>query len=875
MNTMTPEQIRRAYIEFFKSKGHAHVPSDAIVPSKDPTLLFTTAGMVQFKALYAGAPLPYSTAVTVQKCIRAGGKGSDLENVGKTLRHHTFFEMLGNFSFGDYFKKEAIAYAYEFIRDVLKMDMEKLWVSVYDDDEEAKQIWIDIGFPAARIVKLGKKDNFWGPAGDEGACGPCSEIYFDLGEPYGCKREQCAVGCDCERFLEFWNLVFPQYYAEKSGEFRPLERRGVDTGMGLERLSFLMDGTAKNNYQTGLFRPIISAIEKVSGKRYEAASQSWFHVIADHSRALVFTIGEGILPSNEGRGYVIRRIIRRAIRFGQKLSIEKPFLAELVPVVIEVMKNAYPEIESSLELVKKIVHEEEQRFQKTLKNAVSILDQEIDTLKAKNLKVFPGEVSFRLYDTYGLPLDIIRELVLENDLQFDQEGFDVCLKNQKTMGKQSWKGTSYTVDVLEKQLSGLNETEFCGYDKHKESSGILALFKDGQRIENAHEGETVCVVCSKTPFYAESGGQVSDTGSIRFGEKGLASVIDVQKLANNIYVHEIHINQGILATGDVVHLEIDSLRRQEIRKHHTATHMLQAVLISVLGSHVKQAGSLVSYDRLRFDFSHTSRLTVEEIQSVESKMNDWIIRNENLSVEHMSLAEAKEKKITANFGDKYGDKVRAVFIGDDSRELCGGTHLTSTGLAGGFKILSENSVSSGVRRIEAVVGKAFIELCHHKSQLLASVVASLKTSEGSVLERTVQITENVKALEKKIIEIGKARPGEAKWNYNFEHNGVDAVIEGYENLSADVLQSRVDEYKSKSNRPFVFLVSIEDNKLNLISYSPVPSVHAGNWVRDVAAVCDGKGGGRPDLGRGGGKDVSRVEAVLQKARETLQGLLAK
>jgi alanyl-tRNA synthetase len=861
---MKPQEIRTAYLNFFKSKGHSIVPSDTLVPSNDPTLLFTTAGMVQFKGLYAGAALLYPTAATVQKCLRAGGKGSDLEKVGKTLRHHTFFEMLGNFSFGDYFKKEAIHYAWEFITAVLKMDTSKLWVSVFEDDDEAKELWIQLGFPKERIVKLGKEDNFWGPAGNEGACGPCSEIYYDLGPNRSCGKPSCAVGCDCERYLEFWNLVFPQFYQNPDGSRKALARRGVDTGMGLERLSFLMDSRADNNYQTEIFKPIIQVLVTHTGIPYEEPWISAFHVVADHIRALTFSIGDGVLPSNEGRGYVIRRILRRAVRFGQKLGIRQPFLFDLARTVVECMKEQYPELSETLPMISKIIRSEEERFIETLKRGEEHLKDLLYHQKFSTSPMLSGDWVFHLYDTLGLPLDVIQEEAEEQNIPVDIEGFQKRLAEQKSKGQQSWKGTSYTEDSTNALLKDQKTpTYFLGHEFTFHSASILAIIENNTRPLILGEGNEGILILNQTVFYAEGGGQIADTGYIVIGDEVQALVLDVQKSSQGIYLHMVKMIRGALKVGDKVHLIFDFEKRKEIQKHHTATHMLQFVLQEHLGKHVKQAGSLVTMDRLRFDFSHTQKITPEEIEKIEDAMNTWILKNDPLSTCQLDLEEAKKQNITANFGEKYGERVRAVFIGS-SKELCGGTHAPSSGVIGGFKILSESSVAAGVRRIEAVVGKAFLKNAREQAVLLKNLGAYFKVAPESVFERVEAQTRKIKELEKQIALSHTESQDTLSFDVSFQAGTTQIMIQGYSKIYGDSVLKILDKAKSKNKDLLLCLGFINNDQIQYIA-ARQGSVHfdCAKLIREISAYVGGKGGGKPDMARGGGKDLTRFEASLK------------
>ena len=871
---MKPHEIRSRYLEFFRSKGHEIVDSDSLVPSKDPTLLFTTAGMVQFKSLYAGAPLTFSKASTVQKCLRAGGKDSDLEKVGKTLRHHTFFEMLGNFSFGDYFKEEAIAYANEFIFEVLKMDKSKIWVSVYEDDEEAKQIWIKNGFPAERIVKLGKKDNFWGPAGAEGACGPCSEIYYDLGPSRSCGKPDCAVGCDCERYLEFWNLVFPQFYQEKDGSRRPLARKGVDTGMGLERISFLMDHEAQNNYQTQIFKTIIQAIEKIADKPYEASTAAPYHVVADHLRALTFAIGDGVIPSNEGRGYVLRRILRRALRFGKKIGLTRPFLHEMAAVVSSEMSCQYKDLPKNLPMIQKIILNEEEKFLHTLNKGIGELETVVEHLLKNNGTRLEGAQLFKLYDTFGLPYEVIKEVAEENNLELDEEGFDRCMKEQKLKGKKSWKGTVYSLDAAENLLKDAVPTLFLGYCSGHCDGAVTALIKADEKVESLKAGDEAVMVTNQSVLYAESGGQVFDRGIVTW-QGGKALVQEVQKSRNGVFLHSIHVEEGTLHTGMTVVLAYDEARRNEIRKNHTSTHLLQYALRKHLGQHIKQAGSMVSEERLRFDFSHTQKLSAEELKKVETEVNNLILENLPVEIRELSLREAKESKdIIANFGEKYGETVRMVNVGGKSMELCGGTHISNTGFINGFKIISESSVSAGVRRIEAVTGRVFLEKTQEQDDILSVLAGEFKVPYDKIQDSVLSLQQKIKELEKKLSQRKNSSGLKADADFSFKAKETEFIVQGYRDISGEDLLSILDGYKQQKNSLFAFLAASFEGKLIFIcSRKNFTEIDCSKVLKEICTECGGKGGGQPDIARGGGKDVAMLETGLRKAAEAIKKIL--
>ncbi|HFB83669.1 MAG TPA: alanine--tRNA ligase, partial [Thermodesulfatator sp.] len=687
MQALKGAEIRRLFLDFFADRGHEIVPSSSLIPADDPTLLFTNAGMVQFKKVFLGQERrSYRRAASCQKCIRAGGKHNDLENVGYTARHHTFFEMLGNFSFGDYFKAEAIEFAWEFLTEVLKLPRERLWVTVFRDDDEAAELWMKIAkVPADRIVRLGEKDNFWS-MGDTGPCGPCSEIIFDQGPKVGCGRPECAVGCDCDRYLELWNLVFMQYNRTKDGRLEPLPRPSIDTGMGLERITATVQGKT-SNYESDLFAGLLRRLEDLSGRRYgqEEKFDIAMRVIADHSRAAAFLIADGVLPSNEGRGYVLRRIIRRAARFGKILELTSPFLFSVARVVIEEMGQVYPELNQNQMTIEKVLEHEEQRFAETLEFGLRLLSQEIARLRSRGEEVIPGEFIFRLYDTYGFPYDIVRDVAIEAGLKLDMEGFSREMEAQRARSRAARRAADISAATIYQEMAQRGQgVRFVGYETTEAQSRLLAIVKEGREQPEARVKETVELIFEETPFYGEAGGQVGDTGLV-VAPKGRARVEDTVRVGD-VFVHRAKVEEGRLAVGDVCQLVVLSDRRRAIACNHTATHLLHAALRQVLGEHVKQSGSLVAPDRLRFDFSHFEALTLEQIFAIEDLVNEKIRQDLPLQVEILPLKEALSRGAVALFGEKYGETVRLVSIPGFSQELCGGTHVSRTGEIGFFKI---------------------------------------------------------------------------------------------------------------------------------------------------------------------------------------------
>ncbi|MFN3534805.1 MAG: alanine--tRNA ligase, partial [Desulfatiglandales bacterium] len=698
-------EIRAAFLEFFRKKGHEVVESSSLVPREDPTLLFTNAGMVQFKKLFLGEEKRhYKRAATCQKCMRAGGKHNDLENVGYTHRHHTFFEMLGNFSFGDYFKREAINWAWELLTDVYKLDREKLHVSVYEEDDEAFGIWeTEIGLPSQKIVRLGKESNFWA-MGDTGPCGPCSEIYYDLGPEMGCGNTGCRPGCDCDRYLEVWNLVFTQFDRSPEGRLTPLSQPNIDTGMGLERISSVIQGV-RSNFETDLFRPIIHRIEELSGIGYGNGKRGdiSFRVIADHTRAVVFLVADGIVPSNEGRGYVLRRVIRRAIRFGLNLGLKEGFMWPVAEKVIELMSKDYPEVERARNGVKGVILNEEKRFHFTLEQGMKALDNYLEEMREKGLQRIPGEWAFKLYDTYGLSLDILQDVAREQGLGVDLEGFNSAMEIQRARSQEAWKteGAFEVPHYLREMVAGGLFTPFLGYETLSAQSRVLKIFSQGKEVEEALAGQECEILLEESPFYGEGGGQVGDGGLI-VGKEGDFSVLTTKKYGQGILLHVGRVEKGRIKKGERVFAEVSYEERLATMRHHTSTHLLHSALRDILGDHVKQAGSLVSPTRLRFDFTHFQQVDPQTLREIEEFVNRAIQRDIQVKTRIMKRQEAMESGAMAIFEEKYGEEVRAVEIEGVSRELCGGTHVSSTGQIGIFKILGETGIASNVRRIEAL-----------------------------------------------------------------------------------------------------------------------------------------------------------------------------
>ena len=862
---MNSEAIRKAYLDFFESKGHTSVESASLVPDNDPTLLFTNSGMVQFKDAFAMLEnRGYTRAVSCQRCIRAGGKHNDLDNVGYTARHHTFFEMLGNFSFGDYFKSETIAFAWEFLTEVLNIPKDRLWVTIHDSDDEAHAIWVnEIGFPADRMTRMGDKDNFW-TMGDTGPCGPCSEIFYDHGEaipggPPGSEDD------DLDRFVEIWNLVFTQFDRSADGTLTPLPSPCVDTGMGLERLAAVMQ-SVHNNYDTDLFQPVIGKAAKVLG--VGDLQNPSLKVIADHLRSSVFLICDGVLPSNEGRGYVMRRIMRRALRHGHALGATKPFFHELVPVLVAEMGNTYPMLIKTSEQIERIVLKEETQFALTLDQGMRILDEAIAGLSDQ---VIPGAVIFKLYDTYGFPADLTGDIARERNLLLDMPGFESEMSQQRNRARAASKFQGEGVEDLAIEAV----TAFLGYETLNLTASVVAIH-DGSRFVDSWAGDgAVSVVLDQTPFYAESGGQVGDRGSL-IADGVALRVLDTRKSGGAI-VHYCQSEIGALAIGDQLQAVVSPSVRQNTARHHSATHLLHAALRAVLGDHVNQRGSLVSADRLRFDFSHFEGVTAEELQAIERLCNEEILKNTPISTEVMSVDAAKERGAMALFGEKYSESVRVLTMGDGfSMELCGGTHALRTGDLGLLRVLSEQGIASGVRRIEAVVGEQALSAVAETDAFANAVSAVLKTDRGAALARLEQIIDHNRRLEKEVSALNtKLVSGESLDTADavFEVKGIPVLVNLIDGADPKSLPDALDQLKNKLGRGVVVLATAQAGKIALVvgvTKDLVGQVHAGELVNHIALQVGGKGGGRPDMARAGGSDVEALPAALA----SVEGYLA-
>jgi alanyl-tRNA synthetase len=875
----TGDAIRESFLKYFESKGHTKVTSSSLTPKDDPTLLFTNAGMVQFKNAFLGLEnRGYTRAVTCQKCARAGGKHNDLENVGVTARHHTFFEMLGNFSFGDYFKEEAIAWAWEYLIDVAKLPKEKLWITIFKDDNEAFEIWNKkMKVPANRIVRMGEKSNFW-MMGETGPCGPCSEILYDQGKDTGCGRPECDVHCDCDRHLEIWNLVFTQYDRDEKGKLNPLAKPSIDTGMGLERLTAVIQGM-KSNYDTDLFSPIIRFMEKTSGKTYgkNAENDVSIRVIADHSRALTFLIGDGITPSNEGRGYVLRRILRRAARHGKMLGINKPFLNESAQVVIDMMKGVYPDLVEKASFITKMILNEEQRFMETLDAGLRILNEETAALKKAGKSILPGSLVFKLYDTFGFPTDLTADIVKRDGFTLDNDGFEAEMEQQRVRARGAWKGSGEEAIAecyLKASSSGI-VSEFCGYERvNKEDAKVMAIFVDGKPLDSAtvRESQRAEIVLNATPFYGESGGQTGDAGYLE-GAGFSFTVEDTKKPLENFIVHRGVVRKGEIKVGAKAKLVVDEERRRAIAANHSGTHILQAALKAVLGDHIKQSGSQVNAEGLRFDFTHFSKISDDEMQRVEDIANDIIRKNLEVKTEICSLEDALKTGATAVFDEKYGATVRIVKMGEMSMEFCGGTHVKRTGDIGLLKVVHESAIAAGVRRIEAVTGKAALLHVQKVEEELKGTAGLFKANLFEVYDRAEKILKEKRELEREIETLkGKiaAKDSGDMMNQIKEIGGVKVLSVEVSITDAKTLRDFGDKLRDKMESGIILLGSKAGEKallLCMVTKDLSVKYHAGNIIKELAPLVGGSGGGRPDMAQAGGtqpENLSKIFPALEK-----------
>lgn len=868
MRYMTGNEIRTAYLQFFKSKEHLILHSFPLIPHNDPSLLLIGAGMAPLKPYFTGKLVPPSHRVTTsQKCIRTG----DIDNVGRTARHHTFFEMLGNFSFGDYFKKEAISWAWEFLTEVLELDKDKLYVTIYPDDKEAYDYWHNmIGLADERIFPM--DDNFWEIG--EGPCGPDSEIYYDLGPERGCGKPTCTVGCDCDRYLEIWNLVFSQYDRQKDGSYKPLAKKNIDTGCGLERLASVIQ-QKESNFETDLIFPIIEKIiDRCHGDYSDPQQKIAMKVIADHIRATTMMISDGILPSNEGRGYVLRRIIRRAVRFGRLLGITDMFLSSLVDTVIDILGVEYPELKEHEDLTKKVIDTEEKQFSTTLAQGMELLDSMMAA--TTDTKVLAGTEVFKLYDTFGFPMELTEEIAQEKGYTIDKDGFAAAMKEQQDRARAARAKVS--AKVATPDTTKLDQNALTN-DPTATKATVAMLGKGGVEINEAHDGEEVMVILSANPFHAEGGGQVGDTG-VLVGKEGKADVTDAKALPNGLTYLVATITEGVIHEGDELSLSVDTERNLALARNHTATHLLQAALRKVLGNHVNQAGSLVEPDRLRFDFTNFSPVSAKELAEVEDMVNAEILKNVPVTIEEMPIDDAKKKGAMALFGEKYGDVVRVVSVDDFSCELCGGSHVTSTGIIGSFRILSESGTGTGVRRIEAVTGAAAVEKAKADAAELENIAALLKAKVADVPERLAHVLQQIKDAEKELQQLKKdaaMSDMDSILGAKEDIAGVPVVTAVAQAESMDDLRSLADTVLDKLGSGVVLLGTANGDKVNFVckvaKVDTKKGLHAGKIIKAAAQAAGGNGGGRPDMAQAGGKEPDKLEAALAVGKDTIRSIL--
>ena len=871
MQKLGLNEIREKYLAFFESKGHLRLSSFSLVPQKDPSLLLINSGMAPLKPYFTGAEVPPCKRITTcQKCIRT----PDIENVGKTARHGTFFEMLGNFSFGDYFKNEATEWAWEFVTAVLEIPQDKIFISIYEDDDEAFEIWTKrVGVPANRIVRMGKDDNFWEHG--TGPCGPCSEIYFDRGEHRGCGKPDCKVGCECDRYIEFWNLVFTQFDKKDDGRYEKLAKPNIDTGMGLERLACVMQDV-ENLFEVDTIHKILKAVCEMAQVTYHKDSKTdvSIRVITDHIRSTVMMISDGVIPSNEGRGYVLRRLLRRAARHGKLLGIKGLFLDKISKVVIQESAEAYPNLIEKHDFIEKIIRIEEERFEATIGQGMTLLmeivEQKIkDGPDANGKMIVSGEVAFKLHDTYGFPLDLTREIFEEKGLEVDEEGFKVEMEAQKTMARHaiknrqsSWGGGDVAIP------EECPATHFTGYDKLVDEGKILYLLTGNGTVQSAGDGEDVIIVTDVSPFYAESGGQTGDIGMITT-DASVVRITDTRKTADGKFRHVGNIESGVIEQGDKCTLYVDVDQRKATERNHTATHILQKALKNILGEHVHQAGSSVSHERLRFDFNHFQAVTKEELAQVEDEMNRIIYEDLSVSVKEMNIQEAKKLGAMALFGEKYGDVVRVVIAGDYSKEFCGGTHVKATGTIGIAKILYEGAVAAGIRRIEAVTGAGARAFYQEKEEVLENISVALKSNVPDALAKVESLNSSYRAVCKELDELKKSLAGDQSdtvLKNAQDVKGFKLVTGRFDTLEADALRDIAEALRSKISSGVVVLASSYGDKVSLVAMATKDAVskgaHCGNIIKKAAAIVGGGGGGRPDMAQAGGKDISAIDKCL-------------
>lgn len=867
--------LREKYLSFFESKGHLRLPSFSLVPSGDKSLLLINSGMAPMKKYFTGEVTPPRKRVTTcQKCIRT----PDIECVGKTDRHGTFFEMLGNFSFGDYFKKEATAWAWEFCTKVLEMPVDKLYVTIYENDDEAYEIWTkQNGVAPDHIVRLGKEDNFWEHG--SGPCGPCSEIYFDRGEKYGCGRPDCGPGCECDRYTEFWNNVFTQFDNDGNNHYTPLDHPNIDTGMGLERLACIMQNV-DNIFEVDTIQNIMKKISEIAGVNYHEDEKKdiSLRVITDHVRSATFMIGDGVIPSNNGRGYVLRRLIRRACRHGRLLGIDEPFLYKVCKTVIQENEKAYPELADKADLITKVIKAEEESFGKTIDAGLAILDEYITNMEGN---VFSGEDAFKLNDTYGFPLDLTKDILEEKGITVDEDKFNALLANQKSTaraarkdaGADAWKGNSIKIEA--------EKTAFVGYTDFECDAKVIAIINSaGEPVDMLGTEDKGTLVLDKTPFYAESGGQVGDSGVIKAGDGNVFLVADTSKNADGVYLHNGSVSKGVISVGDSVNASLNEMRRRSIMKNHTAAHLLQAALRQVLGSHVEQAGQLVNEREVRFDFTHFNPMTADEIFKVEMLVNQFIMQVQPVTVREMPIEEAKKMGAMMLFGEKYGDVVRVVKAGDFSTELCGGTHVSNSGELGLFKIVSESSVAAGVRRITAFTGVNLLNYLNHNEALVKFIASTLRTSDNEINDRVSAMVGEMKEKDKEIhqlnAELTKLKSAQMFSKY-VDVDGLELYTAKIDSTTPDALRSMGDDIKAKGDNVVAVIAGVNGEKANIVAVcgknAIAKGVKAGDLVREIAKLAGGGGGGRPDSAMAGAKDVSKLDSAMAAVEKTVRSMI--
>ena len=880
---LTGNEIRKSFLDFFAKQGHTVVKSSSLVPEKDPTLLFTNAGMVQFKNVFLGQErLPYVRATSAQKCLRISGKHNDLEAVGRDTYHHTFFEMLGNWSFGDYYKAEAITWAWDLLTREWQLPKDRLYATVYLNDDEAERLWLKIsGLPAERVRRFGEKENFW-EMGETGPCGPCSEIHLDRG-PAACDMREvpgheCRVNGDCARYIELWNLVFIQYNRKENRELEELPSKHVDTGMGLERITAVLQNVL-SNYDIDYMRALTTTTERIAGKKYgaDAAADISFRVIDDHARAVSFLIADGVTPSNEGRGYVLRRLLRRAARHGRLLGLQQPFVHEVAKTVSTVMGDAYPELRAEEQRIREVIRMEEERFGETLERGLVLLEEATAKLKAEKKKRLPGEVAFRLYDTYGFPLDLTEDILSAEDIAVDQAAFEKLMEEQRTRGRENRGSVVITPLTGSTSVSSSAPVvRFTGYDRLNDDSTVLAIYADGSGKQEAVEGEEIDILTAETPFYGESGGQVGDRGTITTARGDVIEVFDTQHPTPQLIAHRGRVKKGRVQVGDKVFLQVDPNYRQKTRLNHSATHILHSVLRQELGPHVRQAGSLVAPDRLRFDFNHTGAIAEEKLAAIETAVNQHVRENAEVSIRELKYDEAIREGALAFFGDKYGDRVRVVKIGDISTELCGGTHVHASGEIGLFKLHFEGGVAAGVRRVEAFTGEGALELMHSYEDRLREIGALVRGTPEDAADKVRRLLDHQKDLEKEIEKLrGQFEQDQVRELLAKQRaiDGAKVLISQVDNLDAKQLRDVADQLKEKLGSGVIVLASAGETNVNLVATVTkdlTKRYHAGNIIKELAAMLGGGGGGRPDFAQAGGKQPTKIIEVLRRAEELVQ-----